>query len=273
MLSTALAASLLAPAAFGQSASSRDPAVENLQIRTDNLETALQRSASQAEQLGFQNNQLRKAAKEQADKIYELNQTVSAMDARLRQLEAILNAPAVEASSAASGPGEATVPLLGPTAPATREALAAERGANDASAAPAELQLADTPDDLFKQAKSLLLRGDYPAAETAFHHYVEKFSQSPQAAEAQYWLGESLLLQEAYPEASEAYIALVGTYPKSDKAADGFVKLARALRQMGEKAQACEALAALSASYPNASAVTRSLAASERSRSNCGTGN
>lgn len=122
---------------------------------------------------------------------------------------------------------------------------------------------------LFAAAKSRLLKFDYAGAEEAFRAFLQRFSDDPQAGEAQYWLAETLFQQEAYAESGEAYLKMIREYPDDARAPDALVKLARSMRLVGDTDRACEALDVLPQQYPNASGVTRNLAALERTRAGC----
>lgn len=122
---------------------------------------------------------------------------------------------------------------------------------------------------LFAEAKSRLLRFDYPGAETAFRSFLSQFSDDPQAGEAQYWLAEVLYQQQAYPESGAAYTDMIRSYPDDPRAPEALAKLARSMRLVGDTDQACNALNLLPQRYPNASGVTNNLAAGERVRSGC----
>lgn len=247
-----------------------DPAIERLQLRVDTLEADLRKATGRVEQLTFDLTQARKAADDANAARMRAERALDALTQRVAALEALARGeppPEIPASGR-----EAVGPLVGPTGASTREAQAAARGTDGAIATAASFdpaQLPDTEPELMREARNLLLRGDYASAEIAFRHFLEKFPKSETASEAQYLLGESRLIQEAYPEAAESYVKLLSTYPKSTRAPDGMVKLARTLRLMGEKKQACAALADLPNRYPKASAVTRSLAATEKQRAGC----
>lgn len=142
------------------------------------------------------------------------------------------------------------------------------RGDAAASQAAADGLPADE-EGMMKGARTLLLQGDYAAAQKGFASFIQKHPKSKLTPDAQYYLGKSLLIQENYSEAVDAYGKLLSKYPKSDKAPDGLVKLARSLRLLGKKKQACEMLKELPKTYPKASAVTKGLADTERSRSGC----
>ena len=277
MLATLSAPVLLTPEAQAQSVGQRDPLVERLQVRANAAEQSVQRLTGRVEQMGFQNNQLRQALEDQNGQIEQLKSTISALEARLQKLESLANSASQEAANAANEARTGEFTLVGPTDPATKEALAEQRDVDQSletkgavPTTPASLTLDETPDGLFKQAKNLLVRGDYPAAEKAFTEYLGKYPDNERAAEAQYWLGESLLIQEAYPEATEAYVTLVSTWPEAEKAPDALVKLGRSLRMMGQTTEACEALNEVNRLYPNAGPVTRSSVAREKDRAKCG---
>ncbi len=247
-----------------------DPMVARLQSRMDTIEQNIQRATGGVERSGFQVNQLRRRIETQAQEISTLKQALAAQNERMKKLESIINAPLSEAANAANLPAETTTPLVGATDSTTKASIAAAR-ADETIESKADIvqELPEDPSKLFRQAKNLLLKGDYPSAETAFSHLVSTHSEAPEAAEAQYWLGESLLIQEAFPEAAEAYVALIRNYPEAAKAPDGLVKLARSLRMMGDTTQACGALSELSNLYPQTNPMTRSLAKTERDRAGC----
>lgn len=275
-----LTAAVLSPAVVfvsglgfqAQAQVSVDPMTARLQSRMDIIEQNIQRATGRVEQSGFQVNQLRKRIEVQADEISKLKQALAAQNNRIQKLEQIINAPLEQAANAASSPAEATIPLVGATDPATKAALAASRTDESVASKVQTASVTELPSDpskLYRQAKNLLLKGDYPAAETAFSHLVETFPDVPEAAESQYWLGESLLIQEAFPEAAEAYVSLIRNYADSPKAPDGLVKLARSLRMMGDTTQACGALSELANLYPQTNPMTRSLAKTEADRAGC----
>ncbi len=122
---------------------------------------------------------------------------------------------------------------------------------------------------LFADAKSRLLRFDYAGAEAAFRAFLDRFSDDPQAGEAQYWLGESLYQQEAYSASGQAYTKMIRDYPDDPRAPEALAKLARSMRLIGDTEKACGALNLLPQRYPNASGVTKNLAAGERARAGC----
>lgn len=232
-----------------------DPAVIALQTRLDALEDDLRKATGRFEQLSYDLAAARRIAEEANAGRLKAEAALEALSARVKALEE-----------------RPTSPL--PAAATTGEAPAgAEGGSSTPSPAQkASIDPASLPQDeagLLKEARNLLLAGDYPSANLALSVFLERFKSSENAAEAQYLLGESFLYQDAYPEAAEAYVALLGTYKSSARAPEGLVKLARAMRLMGETKEACKVLSQMTSRYPKASEAAKTLAATEKSRAKC----
>lgn len=264
----AVAAVLNAPSAAGQVLSSTpyvpapDPAVEQLRKRLDELEGDLKRATDRSEKLAFELSQTRKTAEEANAGRQKAEAALVGLSDRVQELEERAGiAPAGGALSAAPSGAPGPAP-----ASADAPASAAPAGLSnrvDASALPQD------EDGLLKEARNLLLDGNYPAAQQGFTAYLAKFGKSANAHEAQYLLGESLLYQDNYTQAADAYGKLLSAYPKSPNGPNALVKLARSLRLLNKKADACKALALMSQQYPKASDAAKQLASTERQRSNC----
>jgi tol-pal system protein YbgF len=121
----------------------------------------------------------------------------------------------------------------------------------------------------FKQARDLLLGGDYANAELAFSAYVTNYPDSAKAPEARYWLGETLFVREAYGDAAGAYLGAVRGWPQTSWAPDATLKLSRSLVALKKPADACKALDELTKRYPKAPAAVLSRAASTRVAAKC----
>jgi tol-pal system protein YbgF len=159
---------------------------------------------------------------------------------------------------------------------AARSVQAAETTINlvpqSAGASTPAIDVAQLPQDeegLLKEAKNLLLSGNYPAAQQASTSFLAKYPKSKSASDAQYMLADSLLYQDNYQEAANAYGKLVGDYPKSDNAPSSLVKFARALRLLDKKTDACKTLDLMAKQYPKAPAAAKTMATSERQKANC----
>ena len=107
-------------------------------------------------------------------------------------------------------------------------------------------------EDEYENARTLLEKGDYAAAEKAFTAFINAHHTHTFAGAAQYWLGVTYFVRSQYEKAAASFATLYKTYPKSAKAPDGLLKLAKSLGALERKADACTTLDQLSKDYPKA---------------------
>ena len=91
----------------------------------------------------------------------------------------------------------------------------------------------------------------------------------PQAAYAEFWLGESHLQQGEYRDAANAFLAVYKTSPDSAKGPDALLKLGVSLSALGEQAAACATLAELGRRYPRATDSVMSRVRDEQEKAGC----
>jgi tol-pal system protein YbgF len=242
-----------------------DPAVERLTSRVDALEAELRRATGRNEQLMFDLGNARRTAEEANSGRLRAEREIEALQLRVDALERLARGEPVDVGSLASRPAEATVNLTGPAGAA--DPALASRPADAGTAA--QVALPEDEAELMKEARNMLLAGDYPAAQNAFSLYLTRHGKGASASEAQYLLGEALLYQGSYPEAAEAYGELLSEYPDAARGPEGLVKLARAMRLMDKKSEACKALGLMPTRFPRASNAAKTLAATEKSRAGC----
>lgn len=211
-----------------------DAQIANLGERIGDLEQTLQKLNGQNETLTHDLDQARRASGEQKAR-------ADALETRLAALEKSL----ADMSAAAQAQAEQAAATPAPPAPPADPALA------------------------FKQARQLLLDGDYANAEAAFSAYVNNYPDSAKSPEARYWLGETLFVREAYGDAAGAYLGAVRGWPQTSWAPDATLKLSRSLVALKKPADACKALDELSKRYPKAPAAVTSRAASTRVAAKC----
>lgn len=253
----------LAPPASGQVLSSTpyvsppDPAVEQLRNRIEGLESDLKRATDRSEKLAYDLSQARKIAEEANAGRQKAEADIAALALRVEALEG----------------GGRSAGGAGPSASDARAETSGNPAGSAANQAPAtRVDISQLPQDeegLLKEARNLLLDGNYPSAQEGFTAFLAKYGKGPNAHEAQYLLGESYLYQDNYREAADAYGKLLSSYPKSSNGPNALVKLARSLRLLNKKADACKALALMPQQFPKASDAAKQLASTERQRSNC----
>lgn len=218
-----------------------DAQIAALNDRVTDLEQTLTKLNGQNEAVTFELTKANKATADQKARADALEQRLAAIEKTLADLQTAA-ASGQLAVGAAPAAGGATAP---PPPPPADPAVA------------------------FKQARQLLLDGDYANAEQAFSAYVTNYPDNAKAPEARYWLGETLFVREAYTDAAAAYIGAIRGWPQSSWAPDATLKLARSMVALKKTAEACRTLDELSKRYPKASSQITSRAASTRVAAKC----
>ncbi|PIB95853.1 tol-pal system protein YbgF [Caulobacter sp. X] len=215
-----------------------DAQIAALNDRVTDLEQTLTKLNGQNEAVTFELTKANRAAADQKARADALEQRLAAIEKTLADLQAA--AAAQVASAPAAG---AAVPP--PPPPPADPAVA------------------------FKQARQLLLDGDYANAEQAFSVYVTNYPDNAKTPEARYWLGETLFVREAYTDAAAAYIGAIRGWPQTSWAPDATLKLARSMVALKKTTEACRTLDELAKRYPKASSQITSRAASTRVAAKC----
>lgn len=213
-----------------------DAQIAALNERVSDLEQTLTRLNGQNEAANFELTKVQRAAADQKARADALEQRLAAIEKTLADLQA-----AATAQAAAPVGGDVPAPPAPPADPAVA----------------------------FKQAKDLLLAGDYANAEQAFAAYVNNYPDSAKASEGRYWLGETQFVREAYTDAAGNYIGAIRGWPQMSWAPDATLKLARSMVALKKTAEACRTLDELAKRYPKAPAQVNSRAASTRVAAKC----
>ncbi len=209
-----------------------DAQIAALNERISDLEQTIQKMNGQNEVLTHDIDQARRGADSQKVRADQLEQRLAALEGKITTLEtAAANAAAAQVAAAPAVPAD----------PATA----------------------------FKQARQLLLDGDYAGAENAFGGFVEAYPDDAKAPEARYWLGETQFVREAYGDAAGSYLGAVRGWPQTSWAPNAVLKLSRSLVALKKPADACRTLDELAKRYPKAPADVVSKAKSTRTQAKC----
>jgi tol-pal system protein YbgF len=220
-----------------------DAQIAALNERVGDLEQTLTKLNGQNEGVTHDLDQARRAAADQKARADALEQRLAAVEKTLADLQ---TAAAAQVAAQTSGGGALAGGVPPPPAPPAEPAVA------------------------FKQAKDLLLAGDYANAEQAFSAYVANYPDNAKAPEARYWLGETQFVREAYTDAAGSYIGAIRGWPQTTWAPDATLKLARSMVALKKATEACRTLDELTRRYPKAPAQVVSRAASTRVAAKCG---
>jgi tol-pal system protein YbgF len=203
-----------------------------------------------------------------SDKLNDLQQTLTRLNGQNEGLTHDLD-QARRANEAQKARADALDQRLAALEKEIADQKAAAAAVAAVPAPPAPPAASADPAQAFKQARQLLLDGDYGAAESAFAGYVEAYPDSAKAPEARYWLGETQFVREAYGDAAGSYLGAVRGWPQTSWAPDAVLKLSRSLVALKKPADACKTLDELARRYPKAPSAVTAKAATTRVQAKC----
>lgn len=145
--------------------------------------------------------------------------------------------------------------------------ISASPGPVEGGRLPPAISDASSSKELYETAYGYLLQQDYPAAETAFEEFLNRFPNDHLTADAQYWLGETLFVQRRYKPAGQAFLRVVQNYRQSTKAPNSLLMLAMTLEQLGQKD--CALFNELETRHPNAPQDIKARARVVKQRVGC----
>jgi len=125
-----------------------------------------------------------------------------------------------------------------------------------AAAPPAAAAVGASPQRLFDGARADYWAGQYDLAVVGFESYLKTFPQSPQADEAQLYVGHSHMQAGKYEKAIEGYDAAIRSYPKSKVLPEAYLKKGIALKTLKENDKAREAFEYVMKNYPDTTEAT-----------------
>ena len=170
--------------------------------------------------------------------VSRLSQDVVALGAGLRLIADRLNQvvtvlpPAVATSAPAASDGVAPVPLP-----------------------PIVLPVSATV--LYDAAQRDLVSGRYDLAIEGFRELLQKFPTAPDAANAQFAIGEAYARSSRCVEAIPEYRKVLSDHRQSDKVPDAYFMLGTCHRTLGQLAEATQILATLIERFPSSTAAAR----------------
>lgn len=119
---------------------------------------------------------------------------------------------------------------------------------------PAESKPAEELSDieLYSQAKGAFDKGEFETARAGFQALLEKYPNSNNADNAQFWIGETYYREKWYEKAILEYQKVIEKYPKGNKMPASLLKQGLAFFNIGDKANARLILRELTNKYPKA---------------------
>lgn len=106
------------------------------------------------------------------------------------------------------------------------------------------------PQVTYEGALILLRQGNFVEAANGFSTFLRMFSDSPLAANAQYWLGECYYGQRRFQEAIDEFERVFAFYPSSNKVPASLLKIAYAHLELQQPTMARSVFQQLVRTYP-----------------------
>lgn len=172
-----------------------------------------------------------------------LNDRLDQLSSRLDRIAEDLMA--LKPGLAAAQPSPEAKPA-GPTSTETRKAVQEEKGTKEALPA----VTGPSPQEIYNNAYSDYLKGNYELAIEGFKLYREQFSESPLADNALYWIGECYFSQKNYEAAIAAFNDVILFYPQGDRVPAAYLKKGLCYLEMGQKEEALAVLKLLVSKFP-----------------------
>lgn len=127
----------------------------------------------------------------------------------------------------------------------------------------------NNPEELYRNAYSFILSGDYPTAEAGFREHIARFPNDAKAPDAHYWLGEALLGMEQYRSAAEVFLNASRDYAGSRKAPDMLLKLGVSLAALNQRDVACATYLEIGKRYRDISPALKERVKAEQALAGC----
>lgn len=147
-----------------------------------------------------------------------------------------------------------SVAIVPPGAPDPGAALGT--AAEPAPEAPATSANSGAALDAYQQAQKVWLSNDYNGALQQFTEFLERYPDTEQAGNAQYWQGRCYLKLERYDDAVSAFQNVRTKYPENDsKVSQAMQSQAVALSRLGRNEEAEKLLEEVVKKYPTTTAA------------------
>lgn len=181
-----------------------------------------------------------------SESLEEAKARLAKLDDKVAQTQSIiqtLNTPQTPptAGTAAGGQGAApsgSAAAPGQTAPAAGQDAPARQHVPDANS-------------LYEQGLSYYNGGQYDLAIQAFQQYLQYYSDTDLASNAQFYIGECYYGQYDYKKAVDQYNQCIERYPSGNKLAAAQLKKGYALIELGQAQAGARELRSLVERYPN----------------------
>jgi tol-pal system protein YbgF len=128
--------------------------------------------------------------------------------------------------------------------------LESSKKTSAAGSADAIAKKSSSEDDIYRSAKQAFDQGDSEAARQGFQEFIERYPESKNADNAQFWIGEIYYREKWYEKAILEYQNVIEKFPKGNKVPAALLKQGLAFSNIGDQANAKLILEELKRKYP-----------------------
>ena len=176
--------------------------------------------------------------------VTKLSQELPPLRDGLNMLQQLISQIAAQLQPMAPADPNAAPPAGGGTAPPA-----------PAAAAPASSGVPPSPGTYWNAAMGYYAVGQWDLAVDAFKDFMQKFPSSPNAADAQFFIGEAYYQSGKSREALAAYTAYTTTYAQGERVADAYFKQASCYELLNQKNDAIRVYQLITKQYADSSAA------------------
>ncbi len=109
----------------------------------------------------------------------------------------------------------------------------------------------ETPEDVYKRAKSFLDKGKYDSSRLEFEKFINLFPDSKNADNARFWIAETYYREKWFEKSILEYQKVIEKYSTGNKVAAALLKQGYSFAALGEKANSRLILKELIKKYPD----------------------
>jgi tol-pal system protein YbgF len=219
---------------FGQTSENKEQNIRgqtaNLRVEIDSMREQIGAINGRLEEVEYQIKQGRNASGNAdasgAAELDRLKEDARAMNSRITSIEQYL-----DLGGAAKAPAVKPSPAKVPAASVPLASLSEQ--------------------ELYDQTKQAFDAGELEKAREGFQEFMKRFPKSPNADNAQFWIGEIYYREKWYEKAIVEYQKVVENYPKGNKIRSAMLKQGYAFLNIGDKANARLILKELVNKYPD----------------------
>lgn len=198
----------------------------------------------------------RKAMADQALTLNGIGDTVRVLREKVDDTNVRVSSVSQEISALrqalASAPPPSMAPGGVPPTPAGGDAgTAPSTPSTSTGTTPSSLSVGQSPQQAFDTARDDYMAGRYELAIDGFTSFIRAFPKHPNAAEAQYDIGQAYFNQGKYPDARQALQQVIDAYPQSPSTPEAYFKLGQTYERLNQIDLAKRAYETVVKSYPD----------------------